>query len=283
MANFEETRIHKTAEKMTKGVAIVTGSSQGLGKAIASRLSHDGYAVVINDIASKGDQIEVVVQEIIASGGTAIGVAADVTKRIEVQNLVDTATEKLGTLTVMVANAGLAHADGIFDLSEEHVQRILNVNIAGVFNCYVVAGKKMVEQRKGGKIIGATSVAAFMGNSYISAYTASKWAVRGLTQTFAVELGAMSKGHEKPINVNCYAPGIVGTPMWKVLEDKLQEVGAPKKEDQSQMEAFALSITTLGRVSVPEDIANAVSFLAGTDSDWVTGQSLVVDGGIAFN
>lgn len=167
---------------MTKGVAIVTGSSQGLGKAIAGRLSRDGYAVVINDIASKGDQIEAVVQEINASGGKAIGVAADVTKRVEVQNLVDTATEKLGILKVMVANAGLAHADGIFDLSEEHVQRILNVNVAGVFNCYVVAGKKMVEQRKGGKIIGATSVAAFRGNSFISAYTASKWAVRGLTQ-----------------------------------------------------------------------------------------------------
>lgn len=167
---------------MTKGVAIVTGSSQGLGKAIAGRLSRDGYAVVINDIASKGDQIEAVVQEINASGGKAIGVAADVTKRVEVQNLVDTATERLGPLQVMVANAGIGHADGIFELSEEHVQRILSVNVAGVFNCYVVAGKKMVDQRKGGKIIGATSIAAFRGNSFVSAYTASKWAVRGLTQ-----------------------------------------------------------------------------------------------------
>jgi NAD(P)-dependent dehydrogenase (short-subunit alcohol dehydrogenase family) len=104
-------------EKLTKGVAIVTGSSQGLGKSISSRLSRDGYAVVINDIASKRDQKEVVVQILIASGGRAIGVAADVTKRVEVQDPVDTATEGLGTLKVMVANAGLAHADGIFDLS----------------------------------------------------------------------------------------------------------------------------------------------------------------------
>jgi meso-butanediol dehydrogenase/(S,S)-butanediol dehydrogenase/diacetyl reductase len=171
---------------MTKGVAIVTGSSQGLGKAIATRLSRDGFSVVINDIASKGEQIDVVVREINSSGGKAIGIAADVTKRAEVQSLVDAATEQLGSLQVMVANAGLAHADGIFELTEEHVQRILNVNIAGVFNCYVVAGKKMVEQRKGGKIIGASSVAAFRGFSLVSAYTASKWAVRGLTQVLTL-------------------------------------------------------------------------------------------------
>jgi meso-butanediol dehydrogenase/(S,S)-butanediol dehydrogenase/diacetyl reductase len=167
---------------MAKGVAIVTGSSQGLGKAIAARLSRDGFPVVINDIAAKQDQIDAVVKEIKESGGTAIGIAADVTHRAEVQSLVDKATEQLGPLEVMVANAGLAHADAIFDLTEEHVQRILNVNISGVFNCYVVAGKKMVEQGKGGKLIAATSVAAFRGFSFVSAYTASKWAVRGLTQ-----------------------------------------------------------------------------------------------------
>lgn len=176
---------------MTKGVAIVTGSSQGLGKAIASRLSHDGFAVVINDIASKQAQIDTVVKEIEASGGNAIGIAADVTSRAEVQNLVDKATEQLGEpLQVMVANAGLAHADGIFELTEEHVKRILDVNIIGVFNCFVVAGKKMVDQRKGGRLVAASSVAAFKGMALVSAYTASKWAVRGLTQvsTFLLRL-----------------------------------------------------------------------------------------------
>jgi meso-butanediol dehydrogenase / (S,S)-butanediol dehydrogenase / diacetyl reductase len=168
---------------MAKGVAIVTGSSQGLGKAIARRLSGDGFAVVINDIAAKQTQIDEVVEEIHSSGGKAVGIAADVTSRSEVQSLVNKAIDKLGEpLQVMVANAGLAHADGIFDLTEEHVQRILNVNIVGVFNCFVVAGKKMLEQRKGGKLIAASSVAAFKGMALVSAYTASKWAVRGLTQ-----------------------------------------------------------------------------------------------------
>lgn len=167
---------------MTKGVAIVTGSSQGLGKAIAHRLSRDGFPVVINDIASKQDQIDAVVQEIVASGGKAIGVVADVTKRAEVQTLVDTAVERLGPLQVMVANAGLAHANTIFELTEEHVQRILDVNIVGVFNCFVVAGEKMVDQRKGGKIIAASSIVGFKAMPLVSAYAASKWAVRGLTQ-----------------------------------------------------------------------------------------------------
>ena len=167
---------------MAKGVAIVTGSSQGLGQAIAHRLSRDGFAIAINDIASKQAQIDAVVEEINASGGKAIGFAADVTKRAEVENLVKEATGQLGLLQVMVANAGIAHANGIFELTEEQVQQILNVNVAGVFNCFVVAGKKLVDQRKGGKLIAASSVAAFKATSLISAYSASKWAVRGLTQ-----------------------------------------------------------------------------------------------------
>ena len=215
---------------MSKGVAVITGSSQGLGKAIASRLSHDGFAVVINDITAKQTQIDAVVKEIEAAGGKAVGIAADVTKRVEVEEMVDRATQQLGPLQVMVANAGLAHASGIFELNEEEVHRILDVNVIGVFNCFVVAGKKMVEQRQGGKIIAASSVAAFKSMALVSAYTASKWAVRGLTQvciscplevstrmapsndrlsqTFAVELGALSKDHAKTINVRPLSPAI---------------------------------------------------------------------------
>lgn len=167
----------------SKGVAIVTGSAQGLGEAIAYRLSHDGYAVVISDVSSKEEQIDLVVRNIISKGGRAIGIVADVTKRSQVQLLVDQAVVRLeGPLQVMVANAGIGHANSIFELSEEHVHTILDVNIAGVFNCFVVAGRKMLDQRKGGKIIAASSAAAFKAMSLVSAYSASKWAVRGLTQ-----------------------------------------------------------------------------------------------------
>lgn len=179
----QSARQHPRIPTMTKGVAIITGSSQGLGKAMAMRLSRDGFAVIINDVASKQAQIDAVASEIDASGGRALGIAADVTKRSEVQALVDEATEQLDLpLQVMVANAGLGHANGIFDMTEEHVQQILDVNVAGVFNCFAVAGKKMVEQQKGGKLVAASSIAAFKPMSFVSAYTASKWAVRGLVQ-----------------------------------------------------------------------------------------------------
>jgi meso-butanediol dehydrogenase / (S,S)-butanediol dehydrogenase / diacetyl reductase len=160
----------------------VTGSWQEIGKAIAARRSQDGFAVVINDIASKQAQIDAAVSEINASGAKAIGIAADVTKRAEVQSLVDKTTEQLGALQVMVANAGLVHADSIFELSKERVRQIFDVNVAGVFNYYVVAGKKMAEQGKGGKIVRASSMAAFRAGPLVSVYTASKWALRGLTQ-----------------------------------------------------------------------------------------------------
>ena len=167
----------------SKGVAIITGSAQGLGEGIAYRLSQDGYAVVISDVSSKKEQIDSVVRNIESKGGRAIGLIADVTQRSQVQLLVDEAVRQLeAPLQVMVANAGLGHANSIFELSEEHVHTILDVNIAGVFNCFVVAGRKMLDQRKGGTIIAASSAAAFKAMPLVSAYSASKWAVRGLTQ-----------------------------------------------------------------------------------------------------
>lgn len=167
---------------MSKGTAIVTGSAQGIGRSIAIRLARDGFAVVINDLASNQVLIDTTVEEIKASGHKALGVVADVTVRAEVQYLVDTSTETLGPLRVMVANAGIGQADAILDMSETQVAKILDVNVKVVFNCYVVAGKKMLDQGKGGKILGATSVAAFKPFASIAAYAASKWAIRGLTQ-----------------------------------------------------------------------------------------------------
>ena len=167
---------------MVKGTAIVTGSARGIGKSIATRLARDGFSVVINDLPSNQTLIDSTVKEIEALGGQALGLAADVTVRADVQNLVDESTEKLGPLSVMVANAGIGHANTIFEMTEAHVSKVLDVNIKGVFNCYVVAGKKMLDQGNGGKIIGATSIAAFKPVALVSAYTASKWAVRGLTQ-----------------------------------------------------------------------------------------------------
>lgn len=131
----------------------------------------------------------------------------------------------------------------------------------------------MISQGSGGKLLGAASVVAFRPFAMLSHYSASKWAVRGLTQSFAVEMA------EHKITVNAYAPGIVGTAMWDLIDEKLGEKTGAKKGDTIKKYA---SLIALGRTSVPEDVSNTVSFLASKDSDYMTGQTIVVDGGVVF-
>jgi NAD(P)-dependent dehydrogenase (short-subunit alcohol dehydrogenase family) len=271
---------------MAKGTAIVTGSSRGIGRAIALRLAQDGFSLVINDISANQAGIDATVKEITSAGGTAIGHAADVTIRSEVEALVKKSVKELGELTVMVANAGIAQVKPMLDLTEAEVNTMFAVNFNGVFNCYTLAAKQMLEQGKGGKIIGCASIVAFKPFPLLSHYSATKWAVRGLTQSFAMEMGAMCKGPEK-ITVNGYAPGIVGTAMWDVctalpvrecgvvlltewqlIDEKLGEIeGRPKGES---IKKYVDDLTALKRTSVPEDVAKVVSFLSGPDSDFIT-------------
>jgi len=258
----------------------VTGSSRGIGRAIALRLAQDGFSLVINDISANQASIDSTVKEITSAGGTAIGHAADVTIRSEVEALVKRSVKELGELTVMVANAGIAQVKPMLDLTEAEVNTMFAVNFNGVFNCYTLAAKQMLEQGKGGKIIGCASIVAFKPFPLLSHYSATKWAVRGLTQSFAMEMGAMCKGPEK-ITVNGYAPGIVGTAMWDLIDEKLGEIeGRPKGES---IKKYVDDLTALKRTSVPEDVAKVVSFLSGPDSDFMTGQTVIVDGGICYS
>lgn len=173
----------------------------------------------------------------------------------------------------MVANAGISGVKSSLDLTEDDVRRMFEVNVFGVHNCYTVAAKQMIRQGTGGKILGAASIVAFKPFPLLSHYSASKFAVRGLTQGFAMEMAP----HK--ITVNAYAPGIVGTAMWELIDEELAKVhGAEKGE---MLKKYSEDIA-LGRTSVPEDVAKVVSFLSGPDSDYVTGQTIVVDGGIVF-
>ncbi|KAL8822598.1 MAG: hypothetical protein Q9191_006669 [Dirinaria sp. TL-2023a] len=271
-------------ETSTKTV-IVTGSSRGIGKAIAIRLAQDGFDVCINDIEASTHEITECVAEIQSLGRKAVGITADVGKRSEVERLVQESVSALGPLSVMVANAGIAQVKGVLDISEADVERMFTVNFCGVFNCYQVAAKQFIAQQAGtttkttttgggGKIIGAASIAAFRPFSLLSHYSASKWAVRGLTQAFAMEVARHS------ITVNAYAPGIVGTAMWDEIDEKMGQIsGAAKGETLKQYSGGI----PLGRVSVPEDVAKVVSFLAGEGSEYVTGQTWIVDGGLQFS
>ncbi|PVH82875.1 acetoin dehydrogenase-like protein [Cadophora sp. DSE1049] len=258
-----------------KRTAIVTGSARGIGKAIAIRLAEDGFDVCINDIAANKAGIEETVKEIQSLGRSSYGHIADVSKLSEVETLIAASVKELGPLNVMIANAGIAQVKALLDLSEDDVRRMFEVNVFGVFNCYSAAAKQMIRQGGGGKIVGAASIVAFKPFAMLSHYSASKFAVRGFTQAFAMEMA------EHKITVNGYAPGIVGTAMWDLIDEELGKKSGVKKGDT--IKKYSEDLIALGRTSVPEDVAKTVSYLASPDSDYMTGQTLVIDGGIVFN
>lgn len=258
----------------------------------------------INDVPNVSRDIETVVNEInntareASSAGaspverlgnniaqnkrpTAIGVPADVTSSDAVGSMVTKTVSELGPLTLMVSNAGIAPVKDLLSTTTEDINSIFNINFTGTFNCYTQAARQMIAQGDPEavaginkyKIVGASSIVSFRPLPFCGIYSASKFAVRGLTHSMAAEMGP----HK--ITVNTYAPGIVGTKMWEQIDEALGKIeGRPKGES---IKAYSKSIT-LGRTSVPEDIANLVGFLSSADSDYVTGQTMLVDGGIVF-
>lgn len=255
-------------------VAVVTGSGRGIGQGIAQRLGADGHHVIVADLPGMQDGVAETVTAIEKAGGKATGAEVDVTDEDSLSRLVEVAVEAGGKLDVFVANAGIAQVEPLIEYSKADFEKILDVNVTGVFLSYQAAAKQMIEQGNGGKIIGAASIVAYRPFALLSPYSATKWAVRGLTQ------GAAMEWAKHGITVNAYGPGIVGTAMWDLIDEKLAaEEGLAKGE---AIKKYASDIL-MGRVSVPEDVANLVSFLAGEDSDYITGQTMLVDGGMQFS
>ncbi|KZT19740.1 NAD-binding protein [Neolentinus lepideus HHB14362 ss-1] len=249
-------------------IAIVTGAAQGIGRAIALRLARDGLAVAISDLSSKRSALEDVAKDIQASGGHTMTVEADVSQEKGVDDLVTTVADKLGGLDVMVANAGLCLYRPIIEMSMTEFDNIQSVNTRGLLMCYKAAAKTMIEQERGGRIIGASSVAGKKGFAGTSAYSASKFAVRAMTQAAACELGPYG------ITVNAYAPGVIDTTLAQ------RHVSHPETGfSMAQLTAQS----ALGRLGQPDDVANVVSFLASKDSGHMTGQTITVDGGLWFD
>jgi meso-butanediol dehydrogenase/(S,S)-butanediol dehydrogenase/diacetyl reductase len=253
--------------------ALVTGAARGIGRAIAERLAADGLGVSVADLPSAKDQVDLVVAGI---GGpeAGLGLAVDVTDAMSVQAAVAAHVEHFGGLDVMVANAGIAITAPLLDTTAEQWQQIMDVNVKGVLHCYQSAARQMIIQGRGGRLIGAASVAAHRGGKWQGAYSASKFAVRGLTQSVAQELA------EHEITVNVYSPGVVHTPMWEGIDAEmaLRRGTAPGSEM-----AGMIAQISLGRLETPADVAAVVSFLASPDSGYITGQSIVVDGGMWFS
>ena len=255
-----------------KKVALVTGAGQGIGKAIALRLVQDGFAVAIADYNDATAQA--VADEINQHGGQALAVKVDVSKRDQVFAAVEQARKGLGGFDVIVNNAGVAPSTPIEEIREDVIDKVYNINVKGVIWGIQAAVEAFKKEGHGGKIINACSQAGHVGNPELAVYSSSKFAVRGLTQTAARDLAHLG------ITVNGSCPGSVKTPMWAEIDRQVSEAAGKPLGYGTQ--EFAKRIT-LGRLSEPEDVAACVSYLAGPDSNYMTGQSLLIDGGMVFS
>ncbi|ADG40041.1 MULTISPECIES: SDR family NAD(P)-dependent oxidoreductase [Leuconostoc] len=257
---------------MSKKVAIVTGGGQGIGEGIALRLAQDGYAVVVNGRTES--KLIAVIDKIKAAGGEAAAFVGDVQSRQTNFDLVSFALENYGRLDTFVANAGVDWVDTIEETPESEVDNILNINLKSQIWALQAAPAAIRKNGKqGGTIILASSIAGMEGFEMLGIYSATKFAARGLMQAAAKELAADN------IRVNAYNPGIVLTPMWDEIDARFAE--RKNVPLGSTRQAFIDGIL-LGRGEEPEDIAKYVSFLVSDQADYITGQSLAVDGGIKF-
>ncbi|WP_082235373.1 acetoin reductase [Halobacillus massiliensis] len=252
-------------------VAVVTGSGQGIGKEIAMRLANDGFHIVINDLDR--ETAEETANELSSQGKEALAIQGDVSHREDQFSLVKQTVENYGRLDVFVNNAGIDQVAPLLEVTEKDLENIYRVNVFGVIYGMQAAAQQMKEQNGRGKIINACSIAGHKGYSLLSVYSSTKFAVRGLTQAAAQELAQFN------INVNSYCPGIVGTSMWERIDEKMAPYLGLKTGEA--FKKFSESIT-LGRPEEPEDVANFVSYLASSDSNYMTGQSVLIDGGVEF-
>lgn len=257
---------------MVKKVALITGAGQGIGKGIALQLSADGFLVAL--AGRHLDKVNEVATEINNKGGQAIGIQCDVHKKEDVEKAIQSAVLEFGQLDVYINNAGIAIVDPVEDISEKDASSLLEINVLGSLYGIQAAAKQFKKQRTPGKIINASSIAGYEGFPMLSVYSATKFAIRGLTQAAAKKLA------KDKITVNSYCPGIVLTPMWDEIDDKMTKLDGREKGSALN---DAINSIALGRGEQPEDVANLVSFLSSEKANYITGQSIIVDGGIQFS
>lgn len=241
-------------------VAVVTGASRGIGKAIALSLAGQGANVVVN-YAGNEEKANEVVNQIQSLGRDAFAFKADVSNQKEVQEMVKETIEKFGSIDILVNNAGITKDNLLMRMKENEWDDVMNINLKGVFNCTKAVTRQMMKQRSG-RIINVSSIVGISGNPGQANYVAAKAGVIGLTKSSAKELASRN------ITVNAVAPGFITTDM----TDKLSE------EVQEEM----LKAIPLARFGEPEDISGVVTFLASEKSGYITGQTINIDGGMVM-
>ena len=241
-------------------VALVTGGSRGIGRAVALRLGSDGHSVAVNYTANASAAAEVV-ETITAAGGAAIAVQADVGNTDAVAAMFDEIEERLGRVGILVNNAGITRDDLLMRMAPDAWDDVIQTNLRSVYLCTRAAMRGML-RLKWGRIISMSSVSGISGNPGQANYAASKAAIIGFSKSVAREIGSRN------ITVNVVAPGFIETDMTEQLGDEVAEQ--------------VIARVALGRLGKPEEIAAAVGYLASDDAAYVTGQTLVVDGGLAL-
>lgn len=241
-------------------VAVVTGASKGIGKAIAINFAKEGAKVVVN-YRSDDNGAQDVVKEIEKNGGIGVLHKGDVSNFSTAEEMIKFCVEKFGKIDVLVNNAGITKDTLLLRMKEEDFDNVINVNLKGSFNCVKHAAPFMIKQRYG-KILNISSVIGLIGNAGQINYAASKAGVIGMTKSLAKELGG------KGINVNAIAPGFIETDMTSVLSEKIKET--------------ILSHIALSKMGCVDDVANLAVFLASDLSSYITGQVITVDGGMVM-
>lgn len=246
--------------KLEGKVAVVTGASRGIGRAIALKLADEGAKVVVNYSGSQA-KAEEVVAAIREAGGEALAIQASVAKSDEVATLMDAAVKTFGSLDILVNNAGITRDNLLMRMKENEWDDVMDTNLKGVFLCTKAVTRQMMKQRAG-RIINISSIVGVAGNAGQANYVAAKAGVIGLTKTTAKELASRN------ILVNAIAPGFIETEMTAELPEDLKQ--------------GMLTQIPLAKLGQPEDIAKAVVFLASEDANYMTGQTLHIDGGMVM-
>ncbi len=250
-------------------VVIVTGAAGGIGSAACRAIAAEGGKVVVADL--NADAARALAEAIVESGGSATSIRVDVTDRSQVRAMIRLAVETFGQLDVIFNNAGMNRPRGFMDVDEANFDEIVRVNTWGVILCTQEAARQMIAQGAGGKIINTGSIASRQGFWDFVPYCVAKFGTLAVTQ--ATARGLIEHG----ITVNAFAPGVVDTPMWIGLNEDIRAIHA-QPSDADPMREFATG-TLVGRPAKPEELAPFLVYLASSESDYMTGQMYMVDGG----